>query len=217
MLLARPCKTCGQPINSFDKRQVRCQLNCPGMKVEVSCCICGKAKEVYKSQIKENHCCSLECQRHFALVDNRGITKPNWTARSKEAKKNWKKQEEKRRRCSSKKFRFWKISKASSQYIRTKQPTEWQKRCFSASQTSHKRFYYLRQDDELQPTTWKEAVDRGIKSLTASSRKSNKWKVKCNQVSKNMVVKRLLRNDKENASKPTERQGQQERQRYLWE
>jgi len=107
---SRPCKVCGKAIGTGNKRQVVCSKECGHKgriqeKVELSCCNCGKKVERYKSRLKFRSvfACSLECQRQYALEDNRG--KPHgeidWLKKSAETRQRWKaSQSRKRRLCN---------------------------------------------------------------------------------------------------------------------
>jgi len=101
-LLNRPCKKCGNPINSLDKRQVKCGLRCPGYREFVSCCVCGSMVQKYKGEVRDKNCCSLNCQRKHALEINRGRLKVNWDKRSLNAKLNWNKNQSRTRSLANK-------------------------------------------------------------------------------------------------------------------
>ena len=79
-LLNRKCRNCGKKLNTTDKRQITCGNEC-GYAVrvkprkEVSCCVCGKALIRRADSQHKSHCCSLECQRKHALIENRGEVK----------------------------------------------------------------------------------------------------------------------------------------------
>lgn len=78
-LLNRKCKQCGNLLNSKDKRRVVCSKECGFAfrrlkRFEVRCCQCHKLVQRTESQIKSRSkfCCSLHCQRLYALETNRG-------------------------------------------------------------------------------------------------------------------------------------------------
>lgn len=98
-LLDRPCKHCGKPINTLDKRQVKCGLHCSGTKKVVTCDVCGKPVEKYKSQIGKFriNCCSDDCQRVWA-----GKCGKDWEQASIKARKRWTRERRKQRRKNNK-------------------------------------------------------------------------------------------------------------------
>jgi len=188
-LLARPCNTCGQPINNLDKRQVRCQLNCPGMKVEALCCVCGKAKEVYKSQQRENHCCSLECQRQHALVDNHSCKNTERTEKQlKDIREAYRMQSRLRRKSIPSVSLLW--------WRKCKKPIEslskddvWLLKCRTASQTIKERASFREEEQwKLTCLTWTEAINNQIRIVKAkaSIMKSCDWTKKCTSVARNI-------------------------------
>lgn len=96
-LLLRPCKTCGKPIGSKDKRQVVCSKRCghdgrSQGKVLIECAVCGKQVERYARQASKFKvaCCSLECQRQHALNENHSSkTRKDWSKSQVKARKDW--------------------------------------------------------------------------------------------------------------------------------
>jgi hypothetical protein len=102
-LLKRPCKTCGKPIGTKDKRQIACSKDCghKGRTLEktvVECSVCGKSILRYMKslEIRSKFACSAECQRVVA-----GRAGKDWVAGSAKAKKRWLASESKRRLACS--------------------------------------------------------------------------------------------------------------------
>ena len=102
----KPCKGCGGPVRTSLKKPF-CTHECRnkhkpvrGKKTVVSCCVCSKefVRLVYGD--KEKFCCSLDCQRKWSLVKNRGGGNHtiDWVRRSEKAKLRWKKTQSQIRR-----------------------------------------------------------------------------------------------------------------------
>jgi hypothetical protein len=102
----RPCKVCGNKINSTSVHKVTCSAECgrESQKVErvkVSCCNCGKVVEKYPCHVRENNCCSDDCQRKWA-----GSCGVDWLCRSKKAKTKWK-EDRRNQRFNSSLYGLW--------------------------------------------------------------------------------------------------------------
>ena len=81
-LRKRKCPKCSEEINSIDARKVFCSKRCSDASKKhemicVKCTVCGITLERCKRKIesRKQFCCSLECQRQLALVENRGRIK----------------------------------------------------------------------------------------------------------------------------------------------
>ena len=211
-LLNRPCKQCGKPINSLDKRQVKCGLNCPGFKAISSCCVCGKIIERYARAIRENNCCSLECQRRWSLEKNRGRRKPTRQSLAK-IKAQWhsKNRSERSRHSSGRKF--WAI--ASRGVIEERQSSDWERKCRTASVSIGQRLT-LGFAKKRKATTFEQVVARFDVSGGRYSR-LNTWEKKCYSTAKNLKSKRRLRNVRRLSSLSTGSTKAQPKQLTLWE
>jgi len=104
LLSQRLCRKCGKPIGNLDPRQVYCSRGCVKLeRVSVTCLVCGKTIERTTEALKRhpNACCSLECQRQHALVENHSQKDgPDWHRRSLEARKRWREQKRRQRRIA---------------------------------------------------------------------------------------------------------------------
>lgn len=110
-----PCKVCGKLIHNSNGR-VTCSPECSKIhsqrskvekRIEVECCACGVSVTRYKNALKnqERFCCSIDCQRHFALVENRSTAgKIDWVERSKRAKELFKRRSTRKRRMKNEWF-----------------------------------------------------------------------------------------------------------------
>ena len=209
----RPCKACGRPINSLDKRQVKCGLRCPGFRTVVTCCVCGKDVERYSKAARENNCCSLECQREHALENNRGKAKPDWHKRSLRAKEKYRNERRKLRASNSVSRRFFVIANRGIQEKQEK--SDWERKCATAYSMMNRRLAlsYIR---NIKQTTFGEVASRFDVTCGRYSR-LNTWEKKCYSTAKNMKWKRRLRNVRQLSSLHIEPTKAQERQLMLWE
>lgn len=110
-LLLRPCKVCGKAIGSNDHRKVVCSRACAFQnlrkdRIEVKCCNCGKPVFRYPHALKVRSVfsCSFECQRQYALFENRSSGVIDWIKKSAEAKQKWKRASSRERRLKDKLF-----------------------------------------------------------------------------------------------------------------
>lgn len=72
----KTCKVCQKVFFSYDKRKACCSSKCGHEsrkkdKIPVNCVVCSKEIVLYKFRVREVNCCSLECQRKWALDTNR--------------------------------------------------------------------------------------------------------------------------------------------------
>lgn len=205
-LLLRPCKTCGKPIDSKDKRQVVCSKRCghdgrSQGKVLIECAVCGKQVERYTRHASKFKvaCCSLGCQRQHALNENRGGKKRDWDKSSAKARKEWyrlsQKQRRDRRYGDYTKAIFRKIEKAKPQPLRcpwvvsigvrlatgaNRDCTRRQVGKVSGSiERAIQNLYYRRKYHEIPD--WKKKVSNKLSSMSGRRRRKANAKNKKNE------------------------------------
>lgn len=94
--MTRQCLRCGDTFFAKRLKQKYCGGVCSRLGqsqvIEDQCCVCAKAVKRHASALKkrDRFCCSLNCQRQLALVENKGCPPCDWISRSREAKKRWK-------------------------------------------------------------------------------------------------------------------------------
>lgn len=220
----RPCKTCGKPIGKIDKRQVVCSTQCGHAgrslgKLVVPCNFCGKLVERYKRQYDKFGVasCSLECQRRWALDENRGRKAVDWEVRSKKAKEVWKASSARQRKQRSFGHRFWLLCKIPAETS----PEEWERRCRNSSAILKERFIGdIRTGRFIK--NWKECLRTNIRRLKneciIDDRKGWEWKV--NSIASGLRKRRRIKSlqqGKSNILRRIERQDQQPKQLSFWE
>ena len=183
----RPCKTCGKPIGTNDKRQVVCSRDCGHKgrtkeKVELPCCNCGKKVERYKSQLefRSVFACSAECQRVMA-----GRAGKDWIASSHKAKERWKRHWSNERRKSNK----WIAYLAKARPALMSEKTGWERRCISAANTVDERAACRPEDCfQLAYIQWDEVVEVQFKYAVqrAARWQMSVWERKCSSVARNI-------------------------------
>jgi hypothetical protein len=222
-LKLRPCAVCGAPINDTDKRKVTCGKDCGNEsrkkeKLVKKCIICGKKSLVYPSGVKEVNCCSLSCQREWALNRNRGGVgiHADWLARSKKARFKWIRNQSSLRKKSSVGRQFWLLCKIE----REPETSAWKRRCATSAATLNTRF--------VGKIKTRKKIRRWSECLRASSRKlTNKhiresvgvWEWKISSVASGLrrrKRKKLLQRDNRNISKHIKQLVQQPKQLSFW-
>jgi len=211
-MLLRPCKVCGKAIGKNDKRQVVCSKECGHKgrtqeKVELSCCNCGKKVERYKSRLefRSVFACSLECQRQYALEDNRGKRQSDWLKRSAEAKQKWKRARSRERRKRNK----W-IAASRKGFKSLKERSaedEWGRRCNAAISALSTRIFFKQSKRIFQcSTNWDLTISIQLPALQAKLARSEmtEWENKFCSVARNIKNRSTFsRSDKKRTSLPT--------------
>jgi predicted nucleic acid-binding Zn ribbon protein len=102
-LLNRPCKVCGEPIGTTEKRQVVCSLECGhnGRKKQravFKCTVCGNAVTRYANHLERYNsvACSKKCQKVLA-----GKAGKDHGRASEKAKTKWHKERTKSRKAAN--------------------------------------------------------------------------------------------------------------------
>lgn len=77
-LMRRVCESCGKQFIAQRKEQKICKQSCHKKQtvLRVRCCVCAKQFYKQEQKILDRNCCSQECQRNLALVENRGKPYP---------------------------------------------------------------------------------------------------------------------------------------------
>jgi hypothetical protein len=222
LLKNRKCKICGNKINSINRHKVTCSADC-GRKavmvdrVEVNCCSCGKAFEKRVTQIRENNCCSSECQIEWALKTNQGGPKADWLIRSKNAKSKWIKRRRTERLKKSSYVEWNRHANRQFKALLAEKTSEWMQRCISSSSGLSQRLFLSGAKKRRKPIkTFEELCSVAIVARIDYS-SMEEWSRKCYSAQKNMKWKRRLRNVKRHTLKPTEREEQPAMQLTLWE
>jgi hypothetical protein len=221
-LLARSCPVCGNAINSKDPRKVTCSVQC-GIdrlrvsRVTVNCCVCKKPIKKYEKQVKENNCCSIECQREWALITNKGGRETDWLKRSSKAKKLWVKKRRKERLKVSTHGQWKRMAVSQLESLLRDEPDDWMRRCFSSSTGLEQRLFLSGAKKRRKPIkTFEElCIVTIVAKIDYSS--MEEWSRKCYSTQKNMKWKRRLRNVKRHTLKHIEKEEVQVKQRSLWE
>ena len=192
-LSTRPCKICGRPLKTSDKRKVVCSVECGyesmrKPKVCVDCCICGKQIKRYQSQVakRDNFCCSLECQRKHSLVENRGAPEKDWRKHSTEARKKWKKQQSGRRAQANK---WWQACVKNNSKFFVSSLLGWQSKCMTASATLNQRAVVRREQEwKLSCLSWNATIKRhrNIAKMRMARIELPNWERKCCSVARNI-------------------------------
>lgn len=197
-MLNRPCKSCGIAINTTDKNKSFCCHKCAmdfvkNKRVKRKCVTCGKEVARAPSLAKnyKEFACSLECQRQFSLIKNRGKPKRNDVRRSLLAKAKWKKHHSQSRRENSV-YAKW-IDKAA-RFISNQncKKDRWKARCFSAASSLEKRSLNHPGDPfKLSCISWELATKSQMQSIGLEEKdaKKSKWSNKCSSVARNIKMR----------------------------
>jgi len=219
-LKARLC-ACGKPLNSTDRKKVACSKECGYIsqrkgKLVVMCVVCGKSSVVYPSKVRENNCCSLDCQREWALNRNRGGTgvHADWLGRSKKAKEKYKRECTLNRSKNSQLKLFFSIAKAGIVVDRANS-CQWKKKCSTARNTLSARLILSKEEKQACGLTFEDIIKSFWSSLQYE--KMGVWEKKCYSTVKNMKWRRRLRNARRVSLLNTGTTKAQPKQLTLWE
>ncbi len=129
----RPCKVCGKPLNTMDKRQVVCSKEC-GHKGRsrttkiMSCVICGNPLRRYDTTT--NAACSITCQRTWAASQQHMDGQDRrWKQHVSQVKQRWYRDRSQERRNAN---QWVQICVTQRNSVSAAKQTEWKKRCNAA-------------------------------------------------------------------------------------
>lgn len=200
------CKGCDNRVSTSLKKPY-CSHECRRRhkpvivrSVVASCCVCGKevARKIYGNQ--EVFCCSMNCQRKWALIANRGSGGScdiDWGARSKKAKDKWRKQRQVDRKKHSLAWAWIKKSKNCCGVFIEKNP--WLSRSFSASSMLSQRMNPSeKRNSKSRKCDWETASKDGLRRLVGKTKRSLKcgWNQKVVTIAGTLRRRRDLRNAK---------------------
>lgn len=189
-LLNRPCRHCGKPINTLDRRQVKCGLRCPVFtKVKVQCVICGRQVERYPSHLIDHNgaCCSNKCQQIWAGRCGRGrVLTKDWQERSRKAKLIWRRAYSfKRRRRRSIDYQWWLLAK--QEHLRVvawpKSLDAWDRKCHTAIVGfRYRELRHKERKKRCSRESWSSSFAKAIPSLKSkiAARLKTGWDARCN-------------------------------------
>lgn len=188
-LLQRPCKVCGKPMRSKDKRQVTCSLECGHAgrikpTVELGCSVCGKTVTRYASALekRDQFACSPECQRVIAGRAGKDLKKA-----SERAKTKWYRGRSLQRRRANK---WWaRCCDQSSMLLDKNDDDRWIRRCRSAAtQLRYRSHETVKHKQKELPETWQEAI---IKAFVMKKQQPPEiWSKKCASVASNLKLRK---------------------------
>lgn len=226
------CHRCGKTCYNRGYVVVHCSQACKeatqASKVKIvtePCAVCGKVvtRKRYASDTRnvKSCCCSLACQKQWAMVANRGAGNAaniDWVARSKKAKAKYYK-EASRRRYEKSEYRKWlQVIIDRNSGVLNNQDNCWNAICANATCTLSQRLTHSKKLKcklhksfaDLCRWSIKRVQNRGYDTL-------KEWEKKCYSTCKNMKWKRRLRNVKKNTLNRTEGVVQQLKQLSIWE
>lgn len=190
-LKARPCKHCGKPIGTIDKRQVVCSKECGFrsrtlQRVTVQCVVCCKPVIRTASHAKQFKaaCCSDECQQIWAGRCGKGKK----TGMARKARKRWKLAFGfARKKNNSVSFQWWKL--CNQEFIYDNKLDQWDRKCGAASTLLGQRAVLHKQERfELCNTSWSAAAIQQFRELKSRTirRSGNRWNAKFASVARNI-------------------------------
>ena len=191
-LRARPCRDCGRPVNTLDKRQVKCGLRCPAFEagnklVDVACCVCKKVVKKLSSQVRQFNCCSLKCQRVWA-----GKCGADWSSKSKEARVRFRRQSSDMRKGSVR-HNWWRRCKDQAGLLGQAEKSQWERKCTTAAMTLKKRIIGNKPTPCVKLTTWNLTFQTAMQLLKSrqSARSRTGWDARCTSAARG-IKNRIL-------------------------
>ena len=224
------CHRCGKTCYNRGYVVAHCSQACKeetqASRVKVitePCVMCGKVvtRKRYASDTRnvKSCCCSLACQKQWAMVANRGPGNSNnidWVKRSKKAKAKYYKNAS-RKRYEKSEHRTWIQVISNRKGGLDSQDDDWNTMCKNASQTLSNRLTHSKKLKRKLHKSFADLCGWSIKRLYDSGYDTLKeWEKKCYSTCKNMKWKRRLRNVKKNTLNHTENAVQQVKQLSIW-
>lgn len=202
-VLNRPCKGCGIPIGTADKRQLFCSRECGYEnrrldKIKIDCCVCGKRVDRYAKHVDKHKvaCCSSRCQLAYATqagVKKRGVA-------SRRAKERWNREETLRRQKSSQGYAWWKIAKRKHKLL-NRVPVvvdDWFVKCTTAAMTLSDRVAFSPSQSTAggaicDKQNWNSVIQTALNQATAKYmiHTQTQWQRKCTSTARSIKLRSI--------------------------